>query len=161
MVKSRKTLPVLVALVSLGLGLALVQAQDEPVPELEYRQRLMKAHGASMGSIGDILKYKLPYDSNHIATHAKNISQYAKLIPDAFKKEVTAGLTDAKPEVWKNWDDFAAKANAVSEASAALAAAAGGGDMRAMMPHVKAVGDACRGCHNTYRKPEEERFERK
>ena len=150
----------LVVFVTLGLGLALVQAQEEEAPELGYRQKLMKGHGASMGSIGDIMKYKLPGGSAHVAVHAKNISEYATLIPDAFKKDISAGKTDAKAEVWQNWDDFVAKANALNVASSELAAAAAGGDMRAMMPGVKALGDACRGCHNDYRKPEEERFAR-
>lgn len=150
----------LLLVVFLALALALVQAQEEEAPELGYRQRLMKGHGASMGSIGDIMKYKLPGGSAHVAVHANNISEYATLIPDAFKKDISAGKTDAKPEVWQNWDDFVAKANAVNVASTELAAAAAGGDTRAMMPAVKALGDACRGCHNEYRKPEEERFPR-
>lgn len=159
--KLRKlTIVMLVALVALAFGFALVQAQDEENPELGYRQRLMKGHGASMGSIGDVLKYKLPNASTHVAVHANNISHYATLIPDAFEKEITAGKTDAKAEAWQNWDDFVAKANTLNEAGATLAASAEGGDMRAMMANVKALGEACRGCHNEYRKPEEERFAR-
>ena len=158
--KLRKLSPAIVALVVLGLGLVLVQAQEEETPEIDYRQKLMKGQGASMGSIGDILKYKLPGGSAHVATHAKNISEYATLIADAFKEEIAAGKTDAKPELWQNWDDFVAKANALNVAGTELAAAAAGGDTRAMMPGVKALGEACRGCHNEYRKPEEERFPR-
>lgn len=149
------------ALLVLSIGFTFVEAQEgDEAPEVVYRQRLMKGHGASMGSIGDFLKYKLPYGSNHVAVHAKNISEYATLIPAAFEKKITEGKTDAKPEVWDNWDDFVAKANALNVAATELSAAAGGGDMRAMMPGVKALGDACRNCHNEYRKPEEERFAR-
>ena len=158
--KLRKLSSALVVLVALGLGLTIVHAQEDETPEIDYRQKLMKGHGAAMGSIGDYLKYKLTYGSNHVATHAKNISEYAKLIPDAFEKKITDGKTDAKPEVWDNWDDFVAKANALNVAATELAAAAAGGDMRAMMPNVKALGEACRGCHNEYRQPEEDRFER-
>ena len=156
--KLRKLSPAIVALVVLGL--ALVHAQEEETPEIDYRQKLMKGHGAAMGSIGDYLKYKLSYGLNHVATHAKNISEYANLIPDAFEKKITDGKTDAKPEVWDNWDDFVAKASALNVAATELAAAAAGGDMRAMMPNVKALGDACGGCHDEYRKPKEERFPR-
>jgi cytochrome c556 len=157
----RKLLITLVALLVLGIGFTFVEAQeDDEAPEVAYRQRLMKGHGASMGSIGDFLKYKLPYGSNHVAVHAKNIAEYATLIPAAFEKKITDGKTDAKPETWDSWDDFVAKANALNVAATELSAAAAGGDMRAMMPGVKAVGDACRNCHNDYRKPEEERFAR-
>lgn len=149
-----------IALVALGFGLALVHAQEEEAPELGYRQKVMKGHGASMGSIGDILKYKLPGGNDHVAKHARNISAYASLIPEAFEKNISTGKTDAKPEVWQNWDDFVSKAEALDVAATELSAAAAGGDMRAMMPGVKALGDACRNCHNEYRKPEEERFAR-
>lgn len=158
--KLRKRSLLFVSLLALALGLSLVQAQEEEAPELGYRQRLMKSQGASMGSIGDILKYKLPGGAEHVAVHAKNIAGYSSLIADAFKKDISAGKTDAKPEVWQKWDDFVAKANALNAAATALSEAAAGGDMSAMMPRVKALGDACRGCHNDYRKPEEERFAR-
>ena len=159
---SRSLVWLLIASFLLVAGLVLVQAQEaEEDPVLVYRQKLMKGHGASMGSIGDILKYKLPYSPEHIATHAKNINMFSKLIPDAFEKKSPEGMTDAKPEVWANWDDFVAKSQALGDASAKLAdAASGGGEMRTIMPHVKGLGDACRGCHNTYRKPEEECFKR-
>lgn len=157
--KSRKSSLALLVLFVLGLGLAFVQAQDDDAPVLAYRQRLMKGQGAGMGSIGDILKYKLPYSAD-IKTHASNISEYAKLIPGAFEKNIAMGKTDAQAVVWENWDDFTAKAKALEDAAAKLAASAESGEMRAMMPDVKALGEACRGCHDTYRKPREERFER-
>ena len=156
----RKCSFALVALVAIGFGLALVQAQEEENPEIGYRQRLMKGQGASMGSIGDIMKYRMPNAGKHVEAHAKNIANYSSLIVEAFEKELTEGKTDAKPGIWQNWDDFVAKANALNAAGNDLAMAAAGGDTRAMMPKVKALGDACRGCHNEYRKPEEERFPR-
>ena len=159
--KSRYLSMLLIALFTLALGLALVGAQDEEATaRLEYRQRLMKGHGAAMGSIGDILKYKLPYGAAHIQKHAQNIHEFASMIPDAFKENVDGTRQDAQPAVWTDWDDFVAKADALGKASGELADAASGGDLRAAMPKVKAVGDACRGCHSTYRKPEEERFKR-
>jgi cytochrome c556 len=132
----------------------MVHAQeDEGV--LSYRQKLMVSLGTSMGSIGDMLKYKLPYDSKHIATHANHISNISKLIGEAFEKEVAGESSDSKPEIWQEWDKFIAAADALTEAGAGLAKAAQGGDKgAALMPHVKAVGDACNGCHEPFRKPQ-------
>ena len=155
---SRKWVLVVLVLLATGLGLSMVVAQDE-VGELQYRQKLMKGHAASMGSIGDMLKYKLSYDPSHIEMHAKNLNSYASLIKDAFKANKD-GQHDAQAAVWSDWSDFESKADALVSASGALAKAAASGDMKAIMPQVKATGDACRGCHNTYRKPEEERFPR-
>jgi cytochrome c556 len=158
----RSLVPVALAFsAALGVFLGFANAQeDENKPVLEYRQRIMAGQRASMANMGDILKFKMPYDASHFVVHAKNIGEFAKLIPDAFEKKITEGLTDAKPEVWTNWDDFVAKAQALTEASAKLQAAAETGDMKAVTPLVKTVNDACRGCHDPYRKPEEERFKR-
>lgn len=159
--KTRK-LPLLSAVgACLLLGFSLVEAQNADQPLIQYRQNLMSGQRASMASIGDILKNKLPYSTNHIAAHARNISEYAKLIPDAFKKQITAGATDAKPEIWQNWEDFTAKAKALEKASAKLSTVAASGDMKAIMPQVKALGDSCKACHDSYRKPKEESYKRK
>lgn len=47
---------------------ALAAAQEDEKPIVEYRHKLMTGQRASMASIGDILKLKLPY-SSHIAIH--------------------------------------------------------------------------------------------
>jgi cytochrome c556 len=157
----RSTLITLGLFAGLGLSLSFVAAQEnENKPLLDYRQNLMVGQRASMASMGDILKFKMPYDAAHFAAHARNIGGYAALIPDAFETKIAEGRTDAKPEIWDNWDDFVAKAKALGNESEKLAAAAATGDMKAVAPHVKAVSDACRGCHDSYRKPEDQRFKR-
>jgi cytochrome c556 len=159
--KSRRLLLLSTFGFALALGFTLPAAQEDDKPLVEYRQKVMTGQRASMASIGDIVKYKLPYSTHHIVIHARNISEYAKLIPDAFKKPITAGATDAKGEIWQNWDDFTAKAKALEEASAKLSSVAATSDMKATLPEVKAVGDACKACHDSYRKPEEESYKRK
>jgi cytochrome c556 len=155
------SLSALALVVSIAGAVWATQQSEEEQALIKYRQTLMTGLRASMASIGDILKFRMPYSTKHIEVHARNIHTYASLIPDAFEQKLAEGLTDAQPVVWDSWDDFVAKAKALEEASAKLAEAAKGGEVREVMPHVQGVGDACRGCHNTYRKPEEERFERK
>lgn len=83
------------------------------------------------------MKYKIPFSAEHFAVHARNISEYAKLIPESFEKTITAGPTDSKAAIWENWDDFVAKSKALVEASEKLAeTATAGGEIAAMMPHV-------------------------
>jgi cytochrome c556 len=126
---------------------------------VQYRQKVMSANGASMGAINDILKNKLPYQG-HIATHAQDIQRISTLIAEAFKKEVTAGKTDAKPEIWKDWEKFAAAAKAMGEESGKLAEVARAGNMEAIGAQVKKLGDACGDCHKPFRKPREESYKR-
>ena len=132
-------------------GLANAQ-EDEGV--VSYRQKLMDGLKSSMGSIGDILKFKLPYDSKHVAAHANHVSNIGKLIGDAFEKEITAN-SGSKPEIWQEWDKFIAAADALTKAGAELAKAAeSGSGGAALMGPVRAVGNSCKGCHDPYRKPQ-------
>ncbi len=142
----------------LALPFATAQAQSDEA-FLQYRQKLMQTLGATMGSIGQILKNKLPF-RGHIATHAHDLNQLSKLIPDAFKKEITAGRTDAKPDVWKDWNKFVAASEKLGQESAKLAEVTSSADMAAIEAQMKAVGASCGGCHKPFRKPKEERFKR-
>lgn len=145
-----------------GLSLAVlagnVAAQSDDAI-LAYRQKVMKSHGDSMGAINDILKNNLPF-ANHIAVHAKDIQAMSSIVPEAFKKEITAGKTDSKPEIWKEWDKFVEASKTLGQESAKLADVAVGGNMEAIAAQVKKVGAACGDCHKPYRKPEGERFPR-
>jgi cytochrome c556 len=145
-------------LACLALPCTGVQAQEDEA-YVQYRQKIMAANGGSFGAINDILKNKLPYQA-HIAAHAQDLQHRSALIAEAFKKEVTAGKTDAKPEIWKDWDKFAASAKEMGEESGKLATVARGGDMAAIEAQVKKLGDTCGGCHKPFRKPREESYKR-
>lgn len=149
----------LVVLVCLVFTSVMAQAQDNEA-FIQYRQKVMTSNGANMGAIGDILKNKLPYQ-NHIQVHAQEIQRMSTVIADAFKKEAAAGKTDAKPEIWKEWDKFAAAADAMGREAAQLATVAQGGNMEAIGAQVKKLGDACGNCHKPYRKPKEESYKNK
>lgn len=146
----------LVILGCLMFSFAVAQAQDDEA-FLQYRQKVMSSQGASMGAIGDIVKNKLPFQ-NHILVHAQDIQRMSTVIPDAFKKEITAGKTDAKAEIWKEWDKYMAASEALGQEAAELAKVAQGGSMEAIAAQVKKVGDACGNCHKPYRKPKEESY---
>jgi cytochrome c556 len=139
--------------------LAGAQAQEDEA-FIQYRQKVMQSQGASMGAIGDMMKHKLPY-SGHIFTHAQDIQRVTKLIGEAFKKDLAAGKTDAKPEIWKEWEKFEAAAQALEQESGKLADVAQSGNMEAIGAQVKKVGDACGNCHKPYRKPKEESYKNK
>jgi cytochrome c556 len=150
LLKNKGLMLVLAALLVVSCaGLADAQ-EDEGV--VSYRLKLMNALKSSMGGINDMLKFKLPYDSKHVATHASHVSNIGKLIGDAFEKEIT-GDTGAMDKIWQEWDKFIAAADALTKAGADLAKAAeGGSEGAALMGSVRAVGDSCKGCHDPYRR---------
>ena len=140
------------------LAVATAKGDDEAI--IAYRQKVMSANGASMGAISDILKFQLPYQKD-IAGHARVLGITAQMIPGAFDRPVSAGKTDAKPEIWKKWDDFKGDAEALTAASDKLAKIAEGGDMKAVVAQVKEVGNTCQHCHEKFRKPKEESYKNK
>jgi cytochrome c556 len=142
--------------ICLALPLTEAQAQSDEA-FVQYRQKIMASQSASMGAINDILKNKLPYDG-HIAAHARDIAASSALVGDAFKKQITEGKTDAKPEIWQEWDKFLAAAETLANESNKLAAVAQSGDMEAIGAQAKKVGGVCGDCHKPYRKPKEQSY---
>ncbi len=98
-------------------------------------------------------------DDSTIAAAAK-ISELSKALPGWFVKG--SGPTDpgvtktrALAEVWTKPEDFAAKVKAFQEAVAALQPATATKDMAQFGPAIKATADACKGCHDTFKKPKD------
>ena len=149
----------LAVLICLVFTLAGVQAQEDGA-FVQYRQRVMMANSANMGAINDILKNKLPYQS-HITAHAQDIQRMSLLISDAFKKDISDGKTDAKSEIWKEWDKFTAAADTMGREAAELAKVSQGGNMEAISAQAKKLSDTCGDCHKPYRKPKEESYKNK
>lgn len=61
------------------------------------------------------------------------------------------GKTGAKPEIWQNPKDFAAKLVAFQRAAAAFNTAAASGDMNAAKARYSDLGGTCKSCHDSYR----------
>ncbi len=136
-------------LLLLILPAAAAVSQEDGI-YVQYRQMLMRSQGAGMGMIGAVLAGQLPFTS-HIVAQANILKQNAGLIPDAFKKETTAGKTTALPEIWKNWKKFTAAALALEKESAKLAEIAQSGDPASIGAQMRKVGAACGGCHKPFR----------
>ncbi len=118
----------------------------------DTRQGLFKIIGRYFGPIVGMARGQIPYDAAVVEYNASKINQLASMSTDLFSKDTSEFdlETGALPGIWKNQDDFNAKAAALVETSAALAAAASEGKGPAMKAFGK-VGGACKGCHDDYR----------
>lgn len=138
-------------LAAAGLALICASAWASDSDLVKYRQRNMEILGGHMGSIGDIMKGKVPYTSD-LATHADGLAATAKLVKEAFKQEATDKDSEAKPEIWKDWASFEKKADDLETASNQLSLAVKSGDQGAIGAAVAGVGKSCKGCHEDYKK---------
>jgi cytochrome c556 len=142
----------------LGLtGVTVAQAQDKDAANIGYRQKLMQSQGFHLGSTAAIVKGEWPHKEDGPA-HAKALAADAMLVINAFKAQTADVKTDAKPEIWKEWAKFEEKAKALEEAVGKLAAMASSSDMSGVPAQVKAVSEACGGCHKEFRKPKEQSY---
>lgn len=62
-----------------------------------------------------------------------------------------AGKTGAKPEIWQNPQDFAAKLIAFQKSAAAFNAIAAGNDVSAIKAGFGNLAGTCKACHDKYR----------
>lgn len=65
----------------------------------------------------------------------------------------------ARPEIWARWGEFSKHPANVSKVAQELAAAAKAGDQEAVNGKFKALGEACRACHSSFRAPKPKKGE--
>ena len=120
---------------------------------------VMHERHEGMETIGKAFKtLRREFDSS--SPSAPTVRRSAAQIADLSKKSsrwFPAGTgpdvakTGAKPEIWRNWQDFSAKLSAFQKAAAVFNAAAASGDMNAAKARYADLGGTCKACHDKYR----------
>ena len=142
-----------VLVLSFGIAVAYAATADDAI---KGRQNCMKnGHGAMMGVLVPIIKGEKPYDAAAIqAAVAVNESACADWDKwwgaDTMKGETLE--TWAKPEIWSDAKGFEAAGGKFYAAYLPVKNSTDEASFKAAFP---ALGDACKGCHETFRKPKE------
>lgn len=123
-------------------------AETEPsTAEVGARQELMKSFGGAAKTLGGMASGEVAHDATAAEAARQTLIAGAAEIEAKFKENVEDAASEAKPEVWTNWDDFLVKAKALGDAAGAMdvasAASIGAG--------MAGVGGACKACHTDYR----------
>ena len=144
-------------LLPLGISLAFAAtaAKDPNEKAIKSRQAVMTLQSWYAGPLFGMAKGDIEYNAEMAKTYAEHLSIMASVEGGAMWPEGTdnvayAGKTRALPEAWTNWEEAGKKAQALSEATAALAAVAGDG-LDALRSNIGPVGKACKGCHDDFR----------
>ena len=116
--------------------------------EVEYRQHTMAAVGGHMQAIVDILRGKVSH-VGHLAAHGNAMADLAAIAPTLFPPGSAGG--DALPAIWEDEEDFKTRLDAFKAAADTFKAAAAGGDVAAAGAALRELGQACKGCHDSYR----------
>ena len=110
----------------------------------------------TIGKNGKAINRELTGSSPDLAVVRHGAAQIASLshqasgwFPAGTGPEV--GKTGAKPEIWQNPEDFAAKLHNFQVAAGAFNAAAAGGDVGVIKARFNDLEGACKACHDKYR----------
>jgi cytochrome c556 len=125
---------------------------------VKERQDLMETQKDAMKVMGDMARGKVPFDAGAATKAANEIGSTAKKIPDLFPEGSggEANKSDALPAIWEKWERFKANADDLASASDALAKALGDSAGAEWKPAFQKVGEACKSCHEDFRKKDEE-----
>ena len=133
--------------VGLILAAGVAAAQDATNPAVIARKDLMKSTGASVKVLGDMAGGKAAFDAAAAEGARAQLAANAAQIAAKFEANEADPASKASPDVWTNWDDFVAKADALAAAAKALDASS----VEGIQAGMAGVGGACKGCHTSYR----------
>jgi cytochrome c556 len=121
---------------------------DRTDPNAKARSDLMRVVGKNTGILGDMAGGKAAYDAAAAETAKAAIVEAAGMIEATFKDQGAADpASEAKPEIWANWDYFLANAKALGDAAGAMDIASA----ETIGAGMGALGGACKDCHTDFR----------
>jgi cytochrome c556 len=127
---------------------------ETPAEEtIEYRHSIYHVISWNVHEMGRMVEKKSPYDHERFAVAAQRVAFLAPILPEAFPADsYVPGKTAAKPEIWKNPDDFQGRLKKFAADSAAFAELAKTADLDRLTPAFKELTGECKSCHEKYRK---------
>ena len=118
-------------------------------PAVMARMDGMSAIADSMKVLGGMAKGAVAFDAAAANEAAGVIAVEAARIPVLFQVEETDPKSEAKPEIWTNFNDFSDRADALEKVASDLSGSIETAeDLQGAM---KALGQNCQSCHGTYR----------
>ena len=139
----------------LGLAIATpsLAADDDPKKKaIKYRQAVMTVVGANFKPMGAMIKGEIPYDAAVFARHAKDLAAVSSVdVLRGFPEDSEGKGSEAKGEIWLEWDDFKAKMKDMQDEAATLAVVAAGTDKGAIKTQFGKTADTCKACHKKFK----------
>jgi len=146
-----RTRLIFAAAATLGIA-AVATAAVKPETAIAYRQAGYTMLGWNFGPMAQMVRGKTPWDAAEFARRAERVALIAPQLLEGFPEgSDTGATTEAKPDIWKNMDDFKLKMDDLVKQSKLLAEVAKSGDEAKMKEQFKQTAGACKACHEKYR----------
>ena len=90
-------------------------------------------------------------DLTAVVGAAESVADWSARMTDYFPEGSDEGETNARMDIWLDFDDFTAKAKSAETAALQLAALAKAGDTAGAKSGFKALAGTCKACHSLYK----------
>ena len=142
----------LAATAAVGLAAVAHAQQNRAAQQIKYRQAVYTVLGTQFGIMGAMAQGRAPWDAKAFATAADRAAFISTVAPDTFPPGSESGApTEAKPEIWRNQEEFGRMMRDLQDKTRALAVAAKSGDQNAAKAALGAAGQTCKACHDRYK----------
>lgn len=128
-------------------GTAFAQDMVATDPDVIARKALMKSMGGAAKTLGGMAGGEMAYDAAAAEAAKQTLIAAAGEVGAKFTNNAEDPASEAKAEIWSNWDDFLAKGKALGDAAAALDVASA----ESIGAGMGGIGGSCKGCHTAYR----------
>lgn len=149
-----KIIPIAILTAAIVSAALAHEGHDHATGVVRERMELMTDMGKRLLATSKRLRANKELES--VTSDAHAILELASRVPTLFPPGSTQAPTAAKPAVWQEWEDFAAKAkNLEKESEKLMNTSTKNGE--ALRAQFRAVGFACDSCHEKYRLTKENR----
>jgi cytochrome c556 len=130
-----------------------VVAEKKAADVVHYRQNIMSVIGWNFQPMGAMVKGKTAWDAKAFAMRAERLQFLSVQALEGFVNASNNGgvETDAKAEIWTDFDDFKSKLDDFIAEAKTLNETAKAGDEAMMKEQFKKTAESCKACHDKYR----------
>ncbi len=150
----RKTL-MIAALSAAFFSMTSAQAHDGAMGVVKERMELMKIIGKNTKAIAPIAMGSADMDLKAVETGAMAIQQAAKKVVLKFPKGSTSDVSEAKANIWTDWEKFVGLMKSLSEDAGGLAQLARDGEDFELTDAFSKMSNNCKKCHTDFRQKKE------
>lgn len=140
--------------VGLAVGVPAAAFEQKPEDAVKMRQGFMQSQSYQLNWLKEVGKGAAPFDDLALE-RVSRLQQLSRILPDMFvtpSGPERVAATNALPKVWEDPATLAKRIERLQLQVDRLAVVAGQRDAKALDAQVKQVVDACKGCHNDFRK---------
>ncbi len=143
------------------LALLISLSLSNPVGAETTAENAIKYRHAVMGTLAghtsafSMIAFGMVDHPEFLQSHANALADAGAQLKMLFPAGSGEGETHALPAIWEEPEKFAAAIDNAEKATANLRDAAASGDRKTIVSAFKALGQSCKGCHESYREDDD------